>query len=84
MIYVDPAIPLEETHPMAAELLAEECQRRGKLINEAIAAGEPIPDFKPIVFRAKPKQFKSDESKVGRNEPCPCGSNKKYKKCCGR
>ena len=22
--------------------------------------------------------------KVGRNEPCPCGSNKKYKKCCGR
>jgi SEC-C motif-containing protein len=22
--------------------------------------------------------------KVGRNEPCPCGSNKKYKKCCGK
>ncbi|MBD3360742.1 hypothetical protein GF366_02995 [Candidatus Peregrinibacteria bacterium] len=22
--------------------------------------------------------------KVGRNEPCPCGSGKKYKKCCGR
>ncbi len=22
-------------------------------------------------------------SKVGRNEPCPCGSGKKYKKCCG-
>ncbi|HEC96887.1 MAG TPA: hypothetical protein ENI58_01805 [Nitrospirae bacterium] len=21
--------------------------------------------------------------KVGRNEPCPCGSGKKYKKCCG-
>jgi len=21
---------------------------------------------------------------VGRNEPCPCGSGKKYKKCCGR
>jgi len=20
---------------------------------------------------------------VGRNEPCPCGSGKKYKKCCG-
>jgi preprotein translocase subunit SecA len=31
--------------------------------------------------------FKSDTqrtaSKVGRNEPCPCGSGKKYKKCCG-
>jgi SEC-C motif-containing protein len=24
------------------------------------------------------------EKKIGRNEPCPCGSNKKYKKCCGR
>ncbi len=23
------------------------------------------------------------EEKVGRNEPCPCGSGKKYKKCCG-
>ena len=23
------------------------------------------------------------EDKVGRNDPCPCGSNKKYKKCCG-
>ena len=23
-------------------------------------------------------------SKVGRNEPCPCGSGKKYKNCCGR
>ncbi len=22
--------------------------------------------------------------KVGRNEPCPCGSGKKYKKCCGK
>jgi preprotein translocase subunit SecA len=22
--------------------------------------------------------------KVGRNEPCPCGSDKKYKKCCGK
>jgi len=23
------------------------------------------------------------DDKVGRNEPCPCGSGKKYKKCCG-
>jgi preprotein translocase subunit SecA len=22
--------------------------------------------------------------KIGRNQPCPCGSGKKYKKCCGR
>ena len=25
-----------------------------------------------------------DGKKVGRNDPCPCGSGKKYKKCCGK
>ncbi|GAF75123.1 unnamed protein product, partial [marine sediment metagenome] len=24
------------------------------------------------------------QPKVGRNDPCPCGSGKKFKKCCGR
>ncbi|MBX3438861.1 MAG: SEC-C domain-containing protein [Planctomycetaceae bacterium] len=27
--------------------------------------------------------IRNRESKVGRNDPCPCGSGKKYKKCCG-
>ena len=31
-----------------------------------------------------PVQFKRDAPKTGRNEPCPCGSGKKYKKCCGK
>lgn len=35
------------------------------------------------------KQYKEstivrNESKIGRNEPCTCGSGKKYKKCCGK
>jgi len=34
------------------------------------------------------KQFNRDNTavsqKVGRNDPCPCGSGKKYKKCCGK
>jgi preprotein translocase subunit SecA len=30
------------------------------------------------------KQIKLEKPKVGRNEPCPCGSGKKYKKCCGQ
>ena len=29
-----------------------------------------------------PEPVKS--SKIARNDPCPCGSGKKYKKCCGR
>ncbi|MFZ5632795.1 MAG: preprotein translocase subunit SecA [Bacillota bacterium] len=31
-----------------------------------------------------PRQPVRREAKVGRNDPCPCGSGKKYKKCCGR
>ena len=34
---------------------------------------------------AKPRTVrKTVAQKVGRNDPCPCGSGKKYKKCCGR
>jgi preprotein translocase subunit SecA len=32
----------------------------------------------------KVKQIKLEQPKVGRNDPCPCGSGKKYKKCCGQ
>jgi preprotein translocase subunit SecA len=32
---------------------------------------------------ARPQAARKDK-KVGRNDPCPCGSGKKYKKCCGR
>ncbi|MXW54039.1 MAG: preprotein translocase subunit SecA, partial [Gammaproteobacteria bacterium] len=30
------------------------------------------------------RTFKREQPKVGRNAPCPCGSGKKYKQCCGR
>ena len=32
----------------------------------------------------KVETYKREEPKVGRNDPCPCGSGKKYKKCCGK
>lgn len=38
--------------------------------------GEDIPDTPPTTFR-------HTEAHVGRNSPCPCGSGKKFKKCCG-
>lgn len=31
-----------------------------------------------------PPETVRNEAKVGRNEPCPCGSGKKFKKCCGK
>ncbi|MBC8269714.1 MAG: SEC-C domain-containing protein [Rhodospirillaceae bacterium] len=33
--------------------------------------------------QTNPKGAPRDVVKVGRNEPCPCGSGKKFKKCCG-
>ncbi len=32
----------------------------------------------------KGRTVRNDKKKVGVNDPCPCGSGKKYKKCCGR
>ena len=46
-----------------------------KVTNEGfVGSGEPVKK-KPVVKKAS--------EKVGRNDPCPCGSGKKYKKCCG-
>ena len=36
---------------------------------------EPAPAIKPVV---------RDQPKIYPNDPCPCGSGKKYKKCCGK
>lgn len=35
-------------------------------------------------IEVKPRPFKRVDRKVGPNEPCTCGSGKKYKKCCGK
>ncbi len=48
----------------------------------AAAAGEPgAPSGPPQ--QGKPVTVVRDQPKVGRNDPCPCGSGKKYKKCHG-
>jgi uncharacterized protein len=36
-----------------------------------------------VAVRAKPTTVRRAESKTGRNDPCPCGSGKKFKQCCG-
>jgi preprotein translocase subunit SecA len=37
---------------------------------------------KHFVYHNRVEQYVRDKPKIGRNEPCPCGSDKKYKKCC--
>jgi tetratricopeptide (TPR) repeat protein len=43
-----------------------------------------VPDYDSEDERAdREKPFVRENPKVGRNDPCPCGSGRKYKKCCG-
>jgi preprotein translocase subunit SecA len=60
---------------------------------EASALGAPAPQAPGGLSRqqggqaaaaAPPETFKRDGRKVGRNEPCPCGSGKKFKRCHGQ
>ena len=52
-----------------------------------------LPQWNAIFDEEKKKQLYREQKqsgtirkgkKIGRNDPCPCGSGKKYKKCCGR
>ena len=47
----------------------------GKMPKEVLDGG---------LFPEKVATFRREAPKVGRNDPCPCGSGKKYKKCCGK
>ena len=40
--------------------------------------------LKELAEAAPAKPVGEKKPKIGRNDPCPCGSGKKYKKCCGR
>ena len=70
-------------------------QRPTEVAEEVVAAPEPEPMFQ---HKEQPQQLSYSnehedllgapaqakaENKPGRNDPCPCGSGKKYKKCCG-
>ena len=48
---------------------------------------EPVQEKKPVMFTNSPEgnaPTKNTKPSVGRNDPCPCGSGKKYKNCCGK
>ncbi len=70
----------------------------GRAEDAPAASPAPAPAETPAAFRHKENpaasapvgrnqpaahHIESEQPKVGRNDPCPCGSGKKYKKCCG-
>ncbi len=78
----------EEAQARAAEAQKEQMQRtiateRSKLTDSLKEAQAAHGDDVSAAEVKKPVTNK-DGSKVGRNDPCPCGSGKKYKNCCGK
>ncbi|MDO8567866.1 MAG: preprotein translocase subunit SecA [Dehalococcoidales bacterium] len=55
------------------------------IVKEKAPPPPPSPMVKAAINRGSPKQAeKVGGQKIGRNDPCPCGSGKKYKHCCGK
>jgi preprotein translocase subunit SecA len=52
-------------------------------VNLGFASAQESDIQKASHERSQKQQPLRVEQKVGRNDPCPCGSGKKYKKCCG-
>ncbi|MBN1353204.1 MAG: preprotein translocase subunit SecA [Candidatus Omnitrophica bacterium] len=60
-------------------LIHEEYSALDKAVDSATGP-QVMPDMRPGLDRT----YKRETPKVGRNDPCPCGSGLKYKKCCGK
>jgi yecA family protein len=72
-----------ETGP-EAQILEETANRYHPLVEQAALDYARIGlKYRQMPSAPRPRQPVRSE-KIGRNQPCPCGSGKKYKKCCGR
>ncbi len=71
-----PVSPKETAAGLKAGMPASPVNAKAAVQNNVYgSAARPEPRKEPI--------RKTEAEKVGRNDPCPCGSGKKYKKCCG-
>jgi hypothetical protein len=79
----------DEARPFVASLcraFLEDLQKRGRF-GKGATLGRYVGALKQAYLEAsagRPATFQRPGEKIGRNDPCPCGSGKKYKKCCGR
>lgn len=87
MFRVEP-ISQEQLDEMERRRLAEaeEQKQKLKMRHDQVSAlsGEQEPSSQPQEESGGDRTFVRTGKKVGRNDPCPCGSGKKYKACCGR
>ncbi|MCX6878804.1 MAG: SEC-C metal-binding domain-containing protein [Verrucomicrobia bacterium] len=76
-----PAVVRVATQERAEEIVAI-CNANGWQVVIGLEPGKPedISDIERL--RNPPEPFRAEPT-TGRNDPCPCGSGKKFKKCCG-
>ena len=87
------AAPVQRKEDIAAQELEAE-RRYQEELSHAIArhpgeADDPAQTLNQLreaadAAQASARRAAASTPKIGRNDPCPCGSGKKYKKCCGR
>ena len=58
--------------------------RRGLTKEEIEAEEKLLREAKEVRAKDPDKYQLAAQKQIGRNDPCPCGSGKKYKKCCGK
>ena len=79
----DEIIPVSKEDPeLEAKLFLMLPQAVAVIQEYANAVRDGMNSMRPDNYPAAPKPIKAE--KIGRNDPCPCGSGKKYKKCCGQ
>jgi preprotein translocase subunit SecA len=79
------SLPMQEVHSILGQFSQEEVAAvTGQQQTQTMAApGEPAMQQQ----RREPEKietYRRSLEKVGRNDPCSCGSGRKFKKCCGR
>jgi hypothetical protein len=80
--FLDSSFPQSEYAPIILDIVesnvlkdkkyVKRLERHYGMLRRAVAEGKPGTGASPV----------SQKAKAGRNEPCPCGSGKKFKKCC--
>jgi preprotein translocase subunit SecA len=77
------AIRTPSEDSLRAMRAADEARRRPQPLQEQHDAASDVQGVQAGQDRRAPQTVQRAGPKIGRNEPCPCGSGKKFKKCCG-
>lgn len=59
----------------------EHAAEQMKQFEDSVITGDQLAQIRAL-YNRRPKQLVRKHAKIGRNEPCPCGSGKKFKNCC--